>query len=466
MLPKANAAALQELSVRVLAYVFCPLFLVGAVLALSASGRVPAGSVPPEIDHAEKEATQWLLGQMVPDDVVPAPDPDRRRLLLSYRVPPQDPSYRYTYGRSFVYDDALGAIALTMVGRYREAEFLLNALRHLLRPDGSLWFAYNTQNSWPDDKDSSGAVVRMGSVAWVGYAFTYYLSTREKENPGFVVSDPLGREYASAARSIASFLLANQVTDPADPRYGLVTGGLGASTVTISNTSGRPAEVYTPQKVLWVSMEHNVDAWFFLRDLSRLIPDSRLTAAAGLIAERLSGLWSDTDGQFRQGIHEDRTPDTALPLDGASWGAIFLLAEGRADLARRCAEGMRTRFGSELKGLRGYRPYGPEPVYEDQRVNRFFFPEASRKLWQDLPFIWGEGSLGAAVALARLGNPEEALSIMDSLRHFSAGGGIRYASSTVQYLFSDSPSVASTSWFIIAAETLRGAPSAGSFWGP
>jgi hypothetical protein len=105
-------------------------------------------------------------------------------------------------------------------------------------------------------------------------------------------------------------------------------------------------------------------------------------------------------------------------------------------------------------------------VYEDQRVNRFFFPEASRKLWQDLPFIWGEGSLGVAVALARLGNSEEALSIVDSLRHFSAGGGIRYASSTVQYLFTDYPSVASTSWFIIAAETLRGAPSAGSFWGP
>ncbi|HYW85841.1 MAG TPA: hypothetical protein VFB30_21490, partial [Spirochaetia bacterium] len=70
--------------------------------------------MPVALDTAEKEAARWLLGQMVPDDVVPVPDPGRRRLLLSYRVPKVDPAYHYIYGRSFIYDDALGAIALTM----------------------------------------------------------------------------------------------------------------------------------------------------------------------------------------------------------------------------------------------------------------------------------------------------------------------------------------------------------------
>jgi len=87
--------------------------------AAHAADVLPPGAVPPAIEQAEGEAAQWLLAQMVPNDIVPAPDPGRRRLLVSYRVPRDDPTYRFVYGRSFVYDDALGAIALTMLGRYR-----------------------------------------------------------------------------------------------------------------------------------------------------------------------------------------------------------------------------------------------------------------------------------------------------------------------------------------------------------
>jgi hypothetical protein len=428
----------------------------------------PAGAlpIPAAVDQAEKDAGQWLRGQMVPNDVVPVPDPGRRRLLLSYRVPQTDPAYRFTYGRSFVYDDALGAIALTMLGRYREAEFLLNALRHLVRSDGSLWFAYNTQNGWPSAGDTGGAIVRTGSVAWVGYAFAYYVGIRARENPDFPAHDPLAQEYLQAARSIASFLLACQVTDPADARYGLLTGGSGASTVTLAEASGAPSEVYTPQKVAWVSMEHNIDAWFFLRDLARLAPDAGISAAAELIRTRLSGLWSNRDGQFFQGIREDRRQDTALPLDGASWGALFLLAQGRRSQAGQCVESMQKRFSSEDGRLSGYRPYHAEPVYDDPQVNRFFFPDAPGKRWQDLPFVWGEGSLGAAVALARSGNAEAAMSIALHLQGLAVDGGFRYASTPVQYLFTDFPSVASTSWYVICVETLRGSPQAAAFWGP
>jgi hypothetical protein len=457
-----NAVLLPDLGFRASVL----LFLVVASASHASPAGPPAVTVPAAIERAEKEAGQWLLGQMVPNESVPVPDPDRRRLLLSYRVPHDDPAYRFTYGRSFIYDDALGAIAFTMLGRYREAEFLLNALRHLQRPDGSLWFAYNTQNGWPGTGDAAGAMIRTGSVAWVGYAFTYYVSIRARENPGFPSHDPLAIEYLGAARSIASFLLENRVSDPGDPRYGLVTGGSGASTVTIGQASGRPSEVYDAQKVRWVSMEHNIDAWFFLKELTRLAPDAKLAEAAELIRTRLAALWSDKEGQFFQGIREDKSLDASLPLDGASWGALFLLAQDRGSQARTCVQSMRGRFGSEADGLSGYRPYGAEPVYDDAQVNRFFFPEAPGKLWKDLPFVWGEGSLGAAVALARTGDREEAVKLADSVRQMSLDGGVRYASTSVPYLFSDYPSVASTSWYVICVETLRGNPAADAFWGP
>ena len=441
------------------------LFLVGVPDAHSAgSETLPISPVSADIDQAEKDAAQWLLQQMVPNQVVPQPSPARRRLILSYRVPAEDPAFRYIYGRSFAYDNALAAVSLTMLGRYREAEYILNALGRLLRPDGSLWFAYNTQNNWPDEADHDGATIRSGANAWAGYAFTYYLQARSRENPGFPTSDPVGIEYLRAARSVASSLLARQVTDRADPRFGLITGGVGAYTVALGSSS-RPEERYDPAPVLWVSTEHNIDTWFFLRDLARLTSSADIGAAADLVRTRLATLWSEKDGQFHQGIHEDRTTDTVLPLDGASWGALYLLAQGRREDARRCVAAMQ-RFSSEMNGERGYRPYGPAPVYTDEAVNRFFFPDTPGRQWKDLPFIWGEGSFGAAAALIRAGNRPEGLRIVDSLRALAVDGGFRYASTPVQYEFNDYPSVASTAWFIIAVELAKGGPAADAFWGP
>jgi len=428
------------------------------------------GTLPQALDKAEADAAGWLLKQLVPNETVPQPSPGRRRLVLSYRVPAEDPAFRYIYGRSFAYDNALTAVALTMLGRYREAEFILSALGRLVRPDGSLWFAYNTQNNWPDEKDHDGALARSGATAWVGYAFTYYLQTRGRDNSAFVKNDPIAVEYLRAARAIAMAVLALQVTDRADPRYGLITGGTGASTVGL-DASSRPQESYDPSAVRWVSTEHNIDAWFFLRDLAQLdrppaTGGRDLSAATDLIRARLDLLWSDSDAQFRQGIKQDGTADTVLPLDGASWGALYLAAQGRQDQARRAAAAMIKSFSAELNGASGFRPYGPTPVYPDPAVNRFFFPDSPERRWQDLPFIWGEGSFGAAAALARTGNRQEALRVLSSLLPMAVDGGFRYATSTVQYEFSDYPSVASTAWFIIAAETLKGGPAADAFWGP
>jgi hypothetical protein len=232
--------------------------------------------------------------------------------------------------------------------------------------------------------------------------------------------------------------------------------------VALAEGAAVPAEISSDAAVQWVSTEHNIDAWYFLRDLGRLTGDARYRDAAERIRARVLDLWSGKDGQFIQGIHEDRTPDTALPLDAASWGAIFLLSQGRDAQAGRCLEVMESRYAVQLPGLRGYRPYGREPVYTDPRVNAFYYPVGG--MWSDLPLVWGEGSLGAAAAYIRGGRVAEARLVMESLAGLVVEGGLRYASIPVPYQFSDYPSVASTAWFVIAAEMLRGTPAGGLFW--
>jgi hypothetical protein len=433
-----------------------------AVLAQVADGS-PAAASPP-IERMEAGAVQWLARQMVPNPTVPAPESSRRRLLLSYRVPPEDPAYRYIYGRSAIYDDALGAIAFTMARRYREAEFLLGAITRLVRADGGLWFAYNTQNDWPSESDHEGAIVRTGAVAWAGYALTYYLQARALESPEFGSKDPLGIQFRGSAESIARWLLARRVPAGPDPRAELLTGGSGASVLALAEGAAGPTEISSAAEVEWVSTEHNIDAWYFLRDLGRLTGEARYSDAAERIRARALTLWSEKDGQFIQGIHADRTPDTALPLDAASWGAIFLLSQGRKAQAERCLQVMESRFAVRVADLRGYRPYGREPVHTDARVNAYYYPSGGG-LWSDLPLVWCEGSLGAAAAYIRAGRTTEARLILESQAGLAVDGGFRYASMPVPYQLSDYPSVASTAWLVIAAQMLRGSPAGGLFWG-
>ncbi len=444
---------------------FAGLWLLAPVCALAqAAGTSSPPAVSPLIERLEAGAVQWLARQMVPNEAVPTPEPSRRRLLLSYRVPREDPAYRYIFGRSAVYDDALGAIAFTMEGRYREAENILGALARLLQPDGGLWFAYNTQNDWPSPADHEGAIARTGAVAWVGYALAYYLQARALESPGFASQDPLGIQFLAAARAMARWLLARQLPAGPDPRAGLLGGGTGSSVLAFPEGAAAPTEAFSGAEVGWVSTEHNLDAWFFLRDLGRLTADALYAEAAERIRARVLELWSEGDGQFLQGIHEDRTADRALPLDAASWGAIFLFSQGRDAQARRCLQVMESRFAVQVGELRGYRPYGEEPVHSDPRVNTFYYPAGGGR-WSDLPLIWCEGSFGAAAAYIRAGQKAEAGRILESLAGLAVEGGFRYASLSVPYLFSDHPSVASTAWFVIAAQMLRGTPAARLFWG-
>lgn len=417
-----------------------------------------------ELFAAQKKAAEWIKAQIVPNAIVSDPAPARRRLLLSYRVPEEDPAYPYIYSRSFLYDNALGVVALTMMGEYHAAEYILSAIRRQMLADGSLWFVYNTHNSWPGEDDQEGALIRTGSLAWFGYSIVYYLRVRLLENANFLDTDTLARGYLEMAENIASYIFSNQVKEPGDRRFGLVTGGWGDYEIGIDLRTGTPVEDYVPSKVSWVSMEHNIDIYFFLKDLYSLTGKEKYMEGAELVKKGVLGLWSDEYGQFYRGIKATGMVDAALPLDGASWGALFLLSIGEDQKAANSLETLQRLFISKHGRIKGYRPYELESVYEDERVNSYYYPENPRMLWKELPFVWGEGSCGAAAALIRCGKIREGAEVLNSMLLLRVGDGFRYASVKVPYQFNDYPCVATTAWFVIAVELLKGRRVGMIFW--
>ena len=426
-------------------------------------------SGPTRIDRdilaARQQAVHWLKEQIVPNSTVPDPDPRRRRLIVSYRVPKTDPLYPYIYSRSFIYDNALAIITFTMSGDYREAEALLGALRRVIRQDGSFWFAYNTVNSWPSEEYHESAIVRTGSIAWAGYAATFYLRARLEENENLLEEDPMARRFLGMARDIASFLLARQVTDKSDRRYGLITGGWGEYTLTMQSDSPSPVESFKSNDVRWVSMEHNIDCFFFLRDLYRLTDEAGYRKASKRIEQGLLTMWSEEYGQFYRGIKEDQKIDPALPLDGASWGSLFLLSISQKQKALHALRTIESKFFHESDGVLGCRPYYAEPVYEDRSVNAYYFHGKPSFQWQELDIVWGEGSLGAATAYIKAGEMQKGLELLRSMLALREGSGFKYASCGVPYQFSEYPSVASTAWFVIAVEVLKQDKTRLLFWG-
>lgn len=239
--------------------------------------------------------------------------------------------------------------------------------------------------------------VRSGSLAWVGTAAVEYeLATGDER-------------FRPLAAGLARYLMSHQVTGANgyaedDPRYGSILGGEGRY---------GPDYEYVPERIAWASTEHNIDAYFFLRDLGHVMEDPAYTAAAELVEDSLMRHhWNTARRRFDQGVG-----DPARALDLVSWGGLFLRATGRGELARLQLLHLeefavaptpvalsgepdaynRTYATSDPVG--GYRPYAESPgTYDD--------PPAT---------VWAEGTWGAILLRARLGEDVTA-AVDDMLR--------------------------------------------------
>jgi hypothetical protein len=435
-------------------------------VVVRADERVPGSALllRDEVLQTEREAIGWLQEQIVPNRIVQEPSPVRRRLVISYRIPKTHPAFRYTYSRSFSYDNALAVIALTMAGAYQEAELILTALQRNMRDDGSFWFAHNTVNSWPNEADNEGAIIRTGAVCWIGYAVVFYLNIRTREDEFFLQEDLLAGDLLDMAERIGEWVLNRQVHESRDLRDGLITGGMGTYQLSVDRMKKNLLEHYRDDDVTWVSMEHNIDAYYFLRDLGRITGDERYAGAADEIERGLLTLWREDEGQLIRGIKGDQALDNALPLDGASWASLFMSSIGEREKALRCLETAERYFHNRSEGVWGYRPYYADPVFEEREVNAYLYPDAPDTRWRDIDIVWAEGSLGVAAAYIKTGHTERALRIVESMVPLSVEGGLRYATVEIPYQFSIDPCVASTAWFVIVLEMLSKPELNACFW--
>jgi len=325
------------------------------------------------------------------------------KLIRSYYVPQNDPASTLGIGdRSWIYDDALGVISFGLAGDKTRAATILASLAGLQNADGSLYFSYNTITGEVDDKK------RSGSIAWVGYAATQF---EKKFND---------TTYRNFAVRIADYLITLQ-----DPTTGSIKGGPDAN---------------------WYSTEHNVDSYFFLRDLGKLTNDTKYVNAANLVKNALlQSHWNVTQQRFNQGIN-----DTAGSLDANSWGSIFLEAIGRHDLAVSATAYLNNFKVNNATMALNTDPNAYNNTYQSTKLVSGYKPYMvdSGDFVNAPNVVWTEGTWGVINLFLRQGMNTQALTqSMYDLQDADVAGGLVYSNAGANsYDFHVWPSVAATAW--------------------
>lgn len=317
-------------------------------------------------------------------------------LLESWDVPTDDPMVAHLADRAYSYDQAVGALGLLYAGRTDEARQVLEAVQRLEAGTGRLSFFYPT-----GPLGSEFPAVFTGTMAWVGMAALLY-----EQSTGDAQFRPMAGRLADTLLTFA------------DPATGLIRGGL--------NAEGAPFP--------WISTEHNIDAYFLLRDLGRLTGDDSYTAAADALSRAImEHLW--TGVRFRQGYQDD-----VIVLDVQALGGLFLLAIGERSMAETVRTFIEDLFTATVQvdgqPVTGYAPYHADA------------------------FIWTEGTAMVALLDRRLGNADSADAIENALEQFLApSGGLGYASSRSRTalpgdggLFPELPQAAATAWFLLQSQ--------------
>jgi hypothetical protein len=345
---------------------------------------------------AGQDTINWLEGQFNPTVTGITPIAGREGLVLSYTVPTSDPSAASLRGRSWTYDNAVTAVGLLMQGRTESARTILSALQRLTNTDGSIAFSFQINSLAVD------ARVRTGTVAWAGYAMAYYQS---------VTGDT---SFQATAEKISAYLKTLQLAS------GSLKGGPDVS---------------------WVSTEHNIDAYFFYRQLYRITNNTAYQTTANRIKNSLlTNHWvsTRTGGNFLQGIG-DNTPS----LDANSWGALFLNAIGDTAKANQAMQFVESKFKNT------------QTISGSRNKMTGYSPDSAKKT------VWLEGTLGVAAAYQRMGNATNVSSIMTQVNALkttwqSQGkwhGALAYAipryTDPTGNTFVDLESAASTGWWVI-----------------
>jgi hypothetical protein len=270
----------------------------------------------------------------------------------------------------------------------------------------------------------------------------------------------------AAAVRLATYLTSLEATEPENPAHGLLRQGYGNIRLVYHAEKNDVLEDYEDVPARGFSTENNISSWFFLHSLGEVTGDARWSAAADRIRDALLRVAWDKDlGQFDQGFSPGGQRDSVRALDCASWGALFLLANGETEKAHQALRNVEQYYASRDGEAVGYRPYFEDHIFPGFEAGRFYFPDNPRKQWRELPLVWSEGSLGVALAYLRTGQPDRTRQIIAGLRPLQVeSSGLRYASRGVPHQMTDAPSIAGSAWLVFLTEELKGNPLAERFW--
>lgn len=336
-------------------------------------------------------------------------------LTRSYIIPEtEDSQVRNTMkDRCYTYDQAAVAIAL-MVQNHPEMDRYVYGLCQLVEENGGIKFFVNRISAF-----SNRAYYRMGNAAWVLYGLAFYLW----KFPDGVYANLAREKLLLGLEWVSTF----KVTTPGDKREGLYMGGKGKF---INNGSQ-----FDPNYIAsWCAMEHNLDLWF-LFDLCSVIGIQNYETIAKELHNNINDkLWIESEGRFRQGVHET-TDDNAAALDQSSWGGLYsLYADGNDTKAVKCHKYME-RFMFGTMECEGYTPY-----------NKLFgYPNAVQG-------VWTEGTAGVALFERALGNDRTAAKLIANLKPIcDPVYGYRDSCDDPDYdVLPDWPSSCNTAWIILA----------------
>ena len=203
--------------------------------------------------------TDYLINQIVPNSDFETVVSGREGLLQGLSIANGETGT--VLARSWGYDNAISIVGLVMAGKRAEAAEVIDALIQTNTNNGDLFFSVNLNDEGHSD------LIRTGANSWVGYAVNYFVLTALHNNPNALNENPMLQDYLDFAQEIALAVMNRQVLDTIDPRHGLITGGLGTFVYTLDDQNNL-VETFDPGERTWVSTEHNIDAYFFLRDLA------------------------------------------------------------------------------------------------------------------------------------------------------------------------------------------------------
>ncbi len=368
------------------------------------------------------------------------------RLPASFLIPTDDPQYdkdgskalhKYGYclnARTWAYDVGLALLVFTTSGDYDICKEMLNRMKYEQNSDGSFNFSYDIYIGQLFE-----GYVRTGAMGWLVWGMCYY--TLESGD----------RSYVKMIQKGGEWMIGRQITDTNDPRYGLMTGGIGA--YNMSDYSYKDVEIE------WCSVEHQCSGLQALEGCSLVLKNRKYKEAAELIRDQLYlKCYDKENGRFYQGINSG-VPDGAWALDCTTWAGSLIFSVVNKECSQACiktaAEVYLTKGKSIVQSsdqeyynqtysssstFSGFKPYSDKtPDYEGA-------PD----------IVWTEGTLGYSLLAFILGQYDECKKYVDEVIAIqncnNCTGGVIYTTGTIASLpweFHVWESVVSSSWLYL-----------------